>query len=167
MTTKRITDVDFLEKLDSNESFFVNKNNSIRQINKSNVVFDIVNGGTGATDAATARVNLGAASVDSVNEVASSLTDLNNSFNEYAKNNNAFVVDLSNTLDECVMRNEVITMSNGGTGSNNGADGLKNLFAAGVTILSFNQYGDELPPAGIAGRVFLKKVPLSESGEVV
>ena len=31
------------------------------------------------------------------------------------------------------------------------------LFASGNTILSSNQYGDDLPAAGINGRVFLKK----------
>lgn len=41
MANKRITDVDFLDSLNSNESFFVNHNNSIRQVNKSNIVFDI------------------------------------------------------------------------------------------------------------------------------
>ena len=58
MANKRITDVDFLESLNSDESFFVNQNNTIKQINKNNIVFDISNGGTGATDAATARTNL-------------------------------------------------------------------------------------------------------------
>jgi hypothetical protein len=58
-TNKRITDVDFLDSLNSNESFFVNQNNTLKQINKSNIVFDITNGGTGASDATTARNNLG------------------------------------------------------------------------------------------------------------
>ena len=43
MANKRITDVDFLDSLSSNESFFVNQNNAIKQINKGNIVFDIVN----------------------------------------------------------------------------------------------------------------------------
>ena len=60
MADKRITDVDFVDSLDSNESFFVNKNNSIKQINKSNIIFGISNGGTGATTAEEARANIGA-----------------------------------------------------------------------------------------------------------
>ena len=61
MADKRITDVDFIESLDSDESFFINRNNAIKQISKTNIVFNINNGGTGATDASTARANLGAA----------------------------------------------------------------------------------------------------------
>lgn len=51
-----------------------------------------------------------------------------------------------------------VTIPKGGTGSGNGATGLKNLFAAGATVLSANQYGDALPAAGTAGRIFFKKV---------
>lgn len=60
MANKRITDVDFVDSLDSNESFFINQNNAIKQINKENVVFGVANGGTGATTVDEARVNLGA-----------------------------------------------------------------------------------------------------------
>ena len=40
----------------------------------------------------------------------------------------------------------------------NTATGLKNLFADGNTILSSHQYGDTLPAAGNAGRIFFKKL---------
>lgn len=59
MANKRITSVDFLDSLNDDDSLFVNQKNTLKQINKSNVIFDIANGGTGATDAATARTNLG------------------------------------------------------------------------------------------------------------
>lgn len=68
MAEKRITDVDFINSLDSNESFFVNKNNTIKQINKGNIVFSVANGGTGATTAKDALANLGATSKAYVDE---------------------------------------------------------------------------------------------------
>jgi hypothetical protein len=52
----------------------------------------------------------------------------------------------------------VLPIENGGIGSSDGAVGLSNLFAAGVTVLSANQFGTSLPSAGTAGRVFFKKV---------
>ena len=58
MLNRRITDVDFVESLESDESFFINKNSSIKQINKGKVIFEITNGGTGATNASDARANL-------------------------------------------------------------------------------------------------------------
>ena len=157
MATKRITDVDFLERLDSNESFFVNQNNAIRQINKSNIVFDVVNGGTGATDAAAARINLGAADSAVVDEIATSLDDFKNDFNEYVETTNDSISEISN---------KITPIDKGGTGSNDGADGLRNLFAAGATVLSSYQYDPDgeydeiggLPPAGTKGRIFFKKV---------
>lgn len=59
MANKRITDVDFIKSLNSDESFFINQHNTLKQIKRSNVVFDIANGGTGASDAVTARAKLG------------------------------------------------------------------------------------------------------------
>lgn len=140
MADKRITDVEFIESLNSNESFFINRNNTLKQINKSDIVFDITNGGTGATNAENARENLGAAS--SVhNHDASEIT--------------------SGVLSIDRLPNMVISISNGGTGSSNGADGLNNLFAAGATILSSYQYGTTLPTdnsSATKGRIFFKKV---------
>lgn len=51
-----------------------------------------------------------------------------------------------------------VTIAKGGTGSSNGATGLKNLLAAGNMVLSSYQYGTTLPAAGTAGRLFFKKV---------
>lgn len=51
-----------------------------------------------------------------------------------------------------------VPIENGGTGSDDGAEGLANLFAAGNTVLSSYQYGDSLPTAGTKGRIFFKKV---------
>ena len=52
----------------------------------------------------------------------------------------------------------VLSVAKGGTGASNGATGLKNLLAAGNTVLSSYQYGTELPPAGTPDRIFFKKV---------
>ena len=54
--------------------------------------------------------------------------------------------------------NDIVPIVNGGTSASNGADGIKNLFAAGATVLSSHQYGDTLPAAGTAGRIFFKKL---------
>lgn len=52
----------------------------------------------------------------------------------------------------------VVPVENGGTGADNGAEGLTNLFAAGATVLTANQYGDTLPEPGIPGRIFFLAV---------
>lgn len=70
MADKRITDVDFIESLNSDESFFINQHNALKQIKRNNVVFDIVNGGTGATTVAEARNNLGLGNTDGALPVA-------------------------------------------------------------------------------------------------
>ena len=54
--------------------------------------------------------------------------------------------------------NATVPMTRGGTGASSGATGLKNLLAAGNTILSSKQYGTSLPSAGNAGRIFFKVV---------
>lgn len=54
--------------------------------------------------------------------------------------------------------NNIVPIANGGTGSSDGVTGLKNLFAAGITVLSSYQYGDELPAAGTVGRIFFKRL---------
>lgn len=51
-----------------------------------------------------------------------------------------------------------VPLERGGTGAENGADGLKNLFADGATVLSSYQFGDELPEAGTPGRIFFLKL---------
>lgn len=69
--------------------------------------------------------------------------------------NYTYLIDL---LIAIGIPNSIIPIKNGGTNSSDGATGLANLFAAGETVLSSYQYGDELPPAGTKGRVFFKRV---------
>lgn len=52
---------------------------------------------------------------------------------------------------------EVVPIERGGTGANNGATGLANLFAAGPTLLSANQYGAEFPEDTVANTMFFKE----------
>lgn len=78
-----------------------------------------------------------------------------------------FKVTLLNTATENVWIAELpsitysllesgLGMMYGGTGANNGDEGLKNLLAAGPTILSDNQYGNTLPSDGVEGQLFFK-----------
>lgn len=155
MADKRITDVDFIETLNSDESFFVNQNSTLKQINKGKIVFDIVNGGTGATNAEDARENLGAApSIHShdASEIDSGVLSVD-------RLPTMPISNVSGVLP--VNQLPIIPISNGGTGSSDGAIGLNNLFAAGYTILSSHQYGTTLPTdnsSATKGRIFFKKV---------
>jgi hypothetical protein len=177
MANKRITEVDSIDSLNSNDSLFVNHNNTIKQVSKSNVVFDVANGGTGATNAADARANLGVAAANHEHSI-SELVDgtLSVTYGGTGKNkhtNNAVLTGNGNgavnnvatasgalyaTASNGAPKFGTLQIAQGGTGSSNGATGLKNLFAAGATVLSSNQYGAELPAAGTKGRIFFKKI---------
>lgn len=77
MAKKKITDVGFTEILNDNDSLFINHNDSIKQIKKSDVIFSISNGGTGATTAEEARNNLGIlGNVDVVDSLENTSADL-------------------------------------------------------------------------------------------
>lgn len=152
MAEKRITDVASVTSLNNDDSFFVNKSNTIKQVKKKDIVFGIANGGTGATDANSALQNLGAAPVEhghDASEITSGVFPLE-------RIPTIPVSNISGALTEDNL--PIIPVSGGGTGSSDGATGLKNLFAAGYTVLSSNQYGTNLPSAGMRGRIFFKKV---------
>ena len=51
----------------------------------------------------------------------------------------------------------IVPIANGGTGTEDGAKGLENLFAAGSTILSGYQYGTDLPSNPKEGQLFFQQ----------
>ena len=71
-----------------------------------------------------------------------------------------FIVNSSDvwSMETVELNPGVVSMISGGTGATDGATGLKNLFAAGATVLSHHQYGDTLPDPGTPGRIFFKRV---------
>lgn len=149
MANKRITDVDYIDSLSNNGSFFVNQNNTIRQINKEDVNFGIASGGTGANNAEDARTNLGLGSVAVENTVPVTKGGTGAVNAATARSN----LGLGNVATE-----DVVPVEKGGTGSADGATGLTNLFAAGATVLSTNQYGDAFPSFPVDGQIFFLKL---------
>lgn len=59
--------------------------------------------------------------------------------------------------DASTITSGTLPIARGGTGSDQGYVGLKNLLASGDMILSAYQYGDSLPTPGVPGRIFFKK----------
>lgn len=56
-----------------------------------------------------------------------------------------------------VLLEQTVPMARGGTGAENGAEGLANMFAAGSTVLSPYQYGTELPANPAVGQVYFEE----------
>ena len=138
----------------------------------------LVMGGTGAANPDDARASLGAAA-SSHNHAASHITsgtlgiarggtgkashtanavltgNGTSALNNVATASGAFYATSANGVPKF----GILPVAQGGTGAADGATGLKNLFAAGSTVLSSHQYGTSLPTTGFtAGRIFFKKV---------
>ena len=105
----------------------------------------IANGGTGATTVEGARNALGLGNTSGAVPIANGGTGATT----VAAARNA--LGLGNT-------GGALPLANGGTNASDGATGLKNLFAAGATVLSSYQYGNSLPAAGTPGRIFFLKI---------
>lgn len=96
----------------------------------------------------------------------SSVSGLNTSIGTLNANLNALQTNLNGKADvihshSIENMSGILPVSKGGTGFDNGADGLRNLFASGETILTEGldyQYYTSLPEAGKKGRIFFKKV---------
>lgn len=135
MANKRITNVDYIgkENLSGNESFFVNHNDSIKQVHKSELVFGINNGGTGANNVEGARTNLGLGSVAVENTVPVSKGGTGAANAATARNK----LGLGDVATE-----DVIPIEKGGTNATNIDEALLNLLSHGIVLSEGIHYGD-------------------------
>jgi hypothetical protein len=103
-----------------------------------------------------------------VDTIKSDVNDLQSDISDVQSNLDNATINMQAQLDgKALAKHEhsaaditsgILAITRGGIGSSNGATGLKNLFAAGNTVLSSHQYGNSLPAAGTNGRIFFKKV---------
>lgn len=107
MANKKMTEVYYLDSLEGDESFFVNKNNSVKQIDKENIVFDIENGGTGATTADEARKNLGLGAVSTENVLPISKGGTGGTTIEDARNN-LEAVSIHRTINDKPLYEDIV-----------------------------------------------------------
>lgn len=163
MANKRITDVGVINSLNSNESFFVNQNSTIKQIKKEDITFGIINGGTGAKNAEDARNNLGLGSVATENvtpiskggtgatTVEAALTNLGiaatatelSYVNGVTSNIQTQLNDAQTQLDDKVSKSDSELQSIAGGVS-----------IGGALILSNESYGSSLPTEAVEGQLF-------------
>lgn len=135
----------------------------VTQADNVNGVMAISKGGTNATTAEDARTNLGAASEDhthdaSTNDITGTLPIIKGGTGATTAADARTNLGVTPANIGAKAEDDIEDMEHGGTGASDGATGLKNLLAAGPTVLSSHQYGTELPDPGTVGRIFFKKV---------
>lgn len=130
-------------------------------------IVPIALGGTGASTAEAARNNLGCAEKDhdhlyagaeKAGGSAKSAEKLETSRTIRVKLSSTTATGFDGTANITPGVTGTLGIGNGGTGATTGNGALKNMFAAGKTVLSSYQYGTSLPSAGTAGRIFFKIV---------
>jgi len=150
MANKRITDVDYIDKLDPNDSIFVNSDNAIKQVPSGSIIIPVENGGTGVSTTEEIIETLGLSPLATTNIVPVTKGGTG-AVNATAARANLGLGPLA-AID-------VVPVANGGTGAAEGNVGLANLFASGITTLTYGlQYGDTLPSSGIEGQIFFVKI---------
>ena len=121
----------------------------------------IAQGGTGATTAAAARINLGALST-SGGTISGTLHITNATDGSSTTDNNVgLIIGPRNGTHMIFDGNEIIAKANGTTGGTLClGDNQSSTYLSGSKILlrSGYSYGTSLPTAGTAGRIFFKKV---------
>lgn len=154
MADKRITDAGSVTSLSGSESFFINKDSSLKQISKKNIVFDIANGGTGATTASGARANLGVAA-ESHTHTISNITNLQTTLDGKASESHTHVIsdvtNLQSALNDKADSEHTHTISdissgtlaiaNGGTGATTASGARTNLETNLITYCAPTQFG--------------------------
>lgn len=156
MANKRITDVGVIDSLNSNESFFVNQNSTIKQIKKEDITFGIINGGTGADNAEDARNNLGLGSVSTEDVVPISKGGTGATTLEAALTNlgiTATATELSyvNGVTSNIQTQLDDKVSKSGSELQSIASGIS---IGGKLILSNESYGSSLPTEAVEGQLY-------------
>lgn len=114
-------------------------------------ILAVAKGGTGASTKEQALINLGInATLEELNMLDGVTKNVQEQLDEK--------VTVSHEHSASAITSGTLPIARGGTGASNGATGLKNMFAAGDTILSSHQYGDTLPATATKGRIFFRKV---------
>lgn len=125
-----------------------------------------VNGKELSSDITLSAEDIGAALANHTHDNAGGSVTVDSALSSTSENpvqNKVVHAAIENLNQNKVGLDTVIPMANGGTNATNGAVGLKNLFAAGYTVLSSKQYGDDFPAgythsSSTKGTFFLKKV---------
>lgn len=188
MANKRITDVGVVTTLDSDESFFINKNNAIKQIKRKDIVVSVSSGGTGATTVAGARNALGLGNTDGALPIANGGTGgitVEGARKNLGLGHTSGALPIANGGTGATTKADArdalglgcnddgaLLISNGGTGATTKAAARSNLGAVSMvtrtTTLSVDEWSDNKQTKSVSGvtednTVFISPVPNSHT----